>query len=533
MNCRCAVPAIFIATTLAAAFGSAQNPIQIENAKAGTSGWQLSNPATNREIEGYASLTSVNIGGNINFSVSTSNSSFNIEIFRTGWYGGIGARRLMTVSNVAGVRRSTPSPDAVTGLIDCNWPNSYTLSVPTNWVSGIYLARLTGIQNGKQSYIMFVVRDDNRGYSDIVFESSVTTFQAYNFWPGGVNGKSLYDWAPGGRAWKVSFNRPYVLGYSYDSAQAGVASGVGAGEYLANLQPGPDQGYPIRAAGWEYNMVRWLEKNGYDVTYLTNIDVHENGNLIKWGPHSVFLSVGHNEYWSKPMRDNVENALAGPSGQGISLGFFGSNTLYWQIRLESSPKNGAADRTIVCYKYDAPTNDPRYSSNLATVRWRDPQIGQPETALVGVGYFGDPWQGDIVINRSGHWLLNGSGLRNGDHLAGLSGYEVDGGWNSQNEPLGIDYVNSTPVGPFPDDFDNPPGLPCNTQTCNNDITIYRAPGSGAPVIAVGSFQWNWGLDNYNAGASGSPSLRSAFASGAAQTITANALRCLIDWTCPN
>jgi hypothetical protein len=162
MNCRCAVPAIFIATTLAAAFGSAQNPIQIENAKAGTSGWQLSNPATNREIEGYASLTSVNIGGNINFSVSTSNSSFNIEIFRTGWYGGIGARRLMTVSNVAGVRRSTPSPDPVTGLIDCNWPNSYTLSVPTNWVSGIYLARLTGIQNGKQSYIMFVVRDDNR-----------------------------------------------------------------------------------------------------------------------------------------------------------------------------------------------------------------------------------------------------------------------------------------------------------------------------------------------------------------------------------
>src|SRR3954452_13707020 len=270
MNCRCAFSAIFIAT-LTAPLGSAQNPIQTENAKAGTSGWQLSNPATNREIEGYASLTSVNIGGNINFSVSTSNSSFNIEIFRTGWYGGVGARRLTTVSNVAGVRRSTPTPDA-NGMLECNWPSSYTLNVPTTWVSGIYLARLTGNQNGKQSYIMFVVRDGSRA-SDIVFESSVTTFQAYNFWPGGANGKSLYDFAPGGRAWKVSFNRPYVLGMSYTGSGNGPQSGLGAGEYLANLQPGPAQGYPIPAAGWEYNMVRWLEKNGYDVTYVTNIDV--------------------------------------------------------------------------------------------------------------------------------------------------------------------------------------------------------------------------------------------------------------------
>ncbi|MBV9183283.1 MAG: hypothetical protein JO356_18430, partial [Acidobacteria bacterium] len=398
----CAIATLFLSTVLTP-FSRGQNPIQTENAKAGTSGWQLSNPATNREIEGYASLTSVNIGGSINFSVSTSSSTFKIEIFRTGWYGGVGARLLMTVNNVAGVRRNTPSPDA-NGMVECNWPSSYTLNVPNSWVSGIYLARLTA-SSGKQSYIIFVVRDDNRAYSDIVFESSVTTFEAYNFWPGGANGKSLYDWAPGGRAWKVSFNRPYVLGYSYDSNQWGVSSGVGAGEFLANLQPGPDQSYPIPAAGWEYNLVRWLEKNGYDVTYLTDIDVHENASLISWPQHSVFVSAGHNEYWSRAMRQNVQNALGTVSGQGLSLGFFGSNTLYWQIRLESSPKNGAADRTIVCYKYDAPNNDPQYYSNpsVATVRWRDPQVNQIETELVGVGYFGDPWEGDMIINNSGHW----------------------------------------------------------------------------------------------------------------------------------
>src|SRR5205823_1702448 len=121
----------------------------------------------------------------INFSVSTSDSTFKIEVFRTGWYGGVGARLVQSVASTPGVRRSTPSPDPVTGLLDCNWPSSYTLTVPNTWVSGIYLARLTGNTSGKQSYIIFVVRDDNRA-SDFLFELSITTFQAYNFWPGGA-----------------------------------------------------------------------------------------------------------------------------------------------------------------------------------------------------------------------------------------------------------------------------------------------------------------------------------------------------------
>ena len=123
-----------------------QNPVQIENSLPGTSGWQLSNPAVNREIEGYASLTSVNIGGTIAFSVSTTDSTFNIDIFRTGWYGGVGARLLTTISGLTGVVQTTPTQDPVTGLIECAWPSSYTLAVPTTWVSGIYLARLTGNQ---------------------------------------------------------------------------------------------------------------------------------------------------------------------------------------------------------------------------------------------------------------------------------------------------------------------------------------------------------------------------------------------------
>ena len=401
MSYRCALASIVV-VVMAAPFCSAQNPVQKENANPGTTGWQLSHPAVNREIEGYASLTSVNIGGSINFSVSTTDSTFNIDIFRTGWYGGAGARLLRTVSNLTGVQRNTPNPDPVTGMVECNWASSYSLAVPTTWVSGMYLARLTGNQSGKQSWIIFVVRDDNRT-SDILFESSVTTFQAYNFWPGGATGKSLYDFAPGGRAWKVSFNRPYVLGLSYDSSQTGAGTGMGAGEFLTNVQPSFDQGYPITAAGFEYNMVRWLEKNGYDVTYLTDIDVHENASLLI--NHKAFLSVGHNEYWSMQMRQNLQNAVA----NGLNYADFSSNTLYWQIRLESSPKTGAADRTEVCYKYDAPTNDPQYNTNLATVRWRDPAVNMPEGRFIGVEYFGDPVTTDLIVNNATHWLVEWHG----------------------------------------------------------------------------------------------------------------------------
>ena len=422
---------------------------------------------------------------------------------------------MSTVNNLTGVRQSTPSPDTVTGLIECKWPASYTLTVPTTWVSGMYLARLTGLQSGKQSYITFVVRDDNRA-SDLLFESSVTTFQAYNFWPGGANGRSLYDFTPGERAEKVSFNRPYGLGLSYTSSTPGAASGVGAGEFLTNLQPGPAQDLPIHNAGWEYNMVRWLEKNGYDITYFTDIDLHENGALLN--NHKAYLSVGHNEYWSMQMRQNVQTAL----NNGKHLGFFSANTMYWQVRFEPA-SNGAADRTMVCYKYDAPTDDPLYNSNsqLSTVRFRDPHVNLPEAALIGTEYVADSYESDIVISNASHSLMSGTGLKNGDHLAGMLGYELDV-MVPGTSPSNTQVLTSSPFPPL-DDIDNPPGFSCDTQTCNSNATWY-SKGRGF-VFSAGSMEWSWGLDDYNA-----PSLRPAYANSAAQKLTANVLATFIAGT---
>jgi hypothetical protein len=254
------------------------NPIQVENARPGTTAWQLSDPAKSGEIEGYASATSVNRTGRISFFVSTADSSYTIEIFRMGWYGGLGGRRMTGAFRRTGVKQPAPSADATTGLIECHWTDPFVFDIPSDpqdpadWASGVYVAKLTTGSTNRQRYIIFVVRDDNRG-ADYLFQSSATTYQAYNNW----GGKSLYE-PPNQAAYKVSFNRPHIEGY-------------GAGHFFSTSSARVPE-----ARGWEYNMVRWLEREGFDVSYCTNLDTHANSNLLL--SPKAFLSVGHDEYWS-------------------------------------------------------------------------------------------------------------------------------------------------------------------------------------------------------------------------------------------
>lgn len=460
------------------------NPILLENLKEGTPDWQITNPATQREIEGYASLTSVARGKQIQFFVNTSDPTYKIDIFRLGWYDGKGGRRVKPPIHRPGVVQDLPSPDAQTGLIECNWKDPYTLEIPlanNEWISGAYVAKLTGDESKKESYILFFIRDDLRT-SDFIFQSSVTTFQAYNNW----GGKSLYNHnsTENSRAYEVSFNRPYGLGLNPESA-----SGLGAGEFFTDLQPAEE----TSAAGWEYNMVRFLEREGYDVTYATDVDTHANPNLLL--SHKGFLSVGHDEYWSKEMRDHVEAAR----DSGIHLGFFGANASYWQIRYAPSTLTQIADRTITCYK--EADLDP-IKDNRATIRWRSPLLNRPEAQMVGVMYKFDPVNTDLVIDDTSHWVFENTGLKDGDHFPGLLGYEVDQIFGSSPKEI-LRLAHS-------------PYL-INDKTYFSDMTIYTAT-SGAFVFATGSMQWNWGLDDY-----GAPQLRPPLLNYAAQQMTRNIL----------
>lgn len=495
----------FIATLFPVAAARAVNPVQTENLKAGTNGWQLSNPAINREIEGYASLTSVNLGDSIDLFVNTAEPTYTIELYRMGWYGGAGARLMQPPVNRPGIRQPLPFPDYsyANGYLECNWNNPYTLSIPNNdtdtvdWISGVYLAKLTGSSSGKQSYIIFVVRDDSRP-SDLLYQQSVTTYEAYNNW----GGKSLYEWnTTGGRAWKVSFNRPYALGANRDSAR-----GVGAGEFLTNLQ----QLSETAPAGWEYNMVRFLEREGYDVSYSTDIDTHESPNGLL--QHKAFLSVGHDEYWSWQMRQNVEAAR----DHGVSLGFFSANTCYWQVRFEPSLASGAEDRTMVSYKNSAENRDPvsidadPTNNYLATSIWRDPPLNRPENTMIGVMFETNPVDRDVIVDDATNWAFAGTGLIHGDRLSGLAGYEVDRMF--PNSPPGTLRLAHSAVTTDGKKF--------------HDMTVYLA-ASGATVFAVGSIQWSWGLDDYNA-----PALRSRRLSPAAQQITRNVLTKFVSTVIP-
>ena len=191
---------------------------------------------------------------------------------------------------------------------------------------------------------------------------------------------------------------------------------------------------------WEIQLVRFLEREGYDVTYCTDLDNHENANLLL--THKGFLTVGHDEYWSWQMRKNVETAR----DRGINLGFFSANACFWQVRFEPSLANGAANRTMVCYK-DV-TLDPYWTDSdptnnqLTTVLWRSQEIGLAEDAMIGVTYARDAVDADMVIVNAAHWVCANTGLKNGDHIPRIVGYECDSiAWST---PPGLQDIAHSP-----------------------------------------------------------------------------------------
>ena len=433
--------------------------IAAENALPGDASWALRDPASAREIEGYSDKTSVNLGDNIALYVHTAESSYTLELFRLGYYAGRGARRVLGPVQRSGVAQAMPEPDA-DGLVACDWRDPYNLSVPREWVSGVYLAKLTAQSSHKQSFIVFVVRDDART-SDYLFQSSVTTYQAYNNW----GGKSLYDdnSSAGRRATRVSFNRPYALGSD--------ASGLGAGELLAPLFAGTAQ----PTAAWEYPLLRFLEREGYDVTYATNIDTHDNPRLLEG--HRAFLSVGRDAYWTWNMRGHVEQAR---DRFGTHLGFFSAHACSWQARLEPDAQ-GKPLRTLLAYKDQSDPIAETANSYQLTTEWSEPALDLSQVTMLGVQQQSTGVDADLIVDDDTSWVLAGTGLRRGDRLPGLLGHAVD----------------AVP-GVLPAGHARVMHSPFSAQDVAQgyaDMITFAAP-SGAWTFSAGTLQLAWGVDDY-------------------------------------
>jgi len=482
------------------------NPIACENAKPGNppSEWDI-NGIGDPSIQGFATDISVNRGETVHFKIKTDSTSYHLDIYRVGYYAGLGARKLATVFPSASLPQIQPDclKDTDTGLVDCgNWGESASWAVPSDATSGVYIAKLIRgqvdpLHPAGASHIIFIVRDDT-GNSDILFQTSDTTWQAYNSYPDTGSeqdgGYSLYTGAS-----KVSYNRPFNN------------RGGNGGVY------GSTTSFFFNA---EYPMIRWLEANGYDVSYFTGVDTDRMGTRILG--HKVFLSVGHDEYWSANQRANVEAARAAR----VHLAFFSGNEMFWKTRWESSIDGSATPyRTLVCYKETNGDVLPatRTDTNPAwTGTWRDPTFsppsdgGRPANALTGTNYMVQVdframqvpsadgkmrlWRNTYVANVPDNLSAT---LQTpcigpaGENLGCTLGLEWDEDSDNGFRPPGIIRASSTyaPGGSFYYLLDH--GVTYSTlHDATHHVMLYRDPPilSGALVFGAGTINWSWGLD---------------------------------------
>jgi len=328
---------------------------------------------------GYASATSVVQGGTIDFHISSDCPTFDIYVYREG-----ATKELITIIRDV---HAGAYPCASSEL-GCAWPVAYRLQIPRNWRSGLYAAQLVepGEGAGDQGeYILFVVREDMpASTSRILVQLSINTWNAYT----DRYGLNFYT-TP--RAMEISYDRPFTR------------QPYGTGPYQ-----------------WEIPFIRWLESSGYTAEYCTNVDVHYIAGLLDH--YRLFVSIGHDEYWSKEMRDHVEGFIS----RGGNVAFLGSNTCYWQVRLEDD------GRKIVCYKDDFQA-DPLFGVNNSRVThyWTGYPVNRPENSMTGVSYhWGGIGAGGFRVYHADHWIYEGTGLRDGDVFgatgSGIMAVEVDG-----------------------------------------------------------------------------------------------------------
>ena len=496
-------------------------------------------------IQGFGHDISINRGETIFFKIKTDSTDYRIDIYRMGYYGGMGARRVDTIKPSVKLPQHQPEGmrDETTHLYDCgNWAISASWQAPPDATSGIYFARLirqdsdpvgwradnsrespaerppasphaygalghgrlaNALREPRASHIYFVVRHDDSN-SDIIFQTSDTTWQAYNPYGGYCTYGRVNPGNPRGigippRAYKVSYNRPLKTRH------------YRAVNMVFNA---------------EYPFVRWLESNGYDVTYFTGVDSDRRGEEIR--KHRLFLSVGHDEYWSLEQRRHVEAAR----DAGVHLAFFSGNEVFWKTRWEPSvDEEQVPHRTLVTYKetHDNAKIDP--VADVWTGTWRDPRPfnpegPQPENALTGTIFTVNAWRNDPLIVPAKYATLRFwrntevAKLKPGERavlLKGILGHEWDEDLDNGFRPPGLFRLSETTIDNVPYIQDN--GSVYDSGTATHHLTLYRHEppkfaqqtsnkGDGSPrgalVFGAGTVQWSWGLDAHHDAETGIP-----------------------------
>ena len=485
-------------------------------------------------VTGYCWPQSVASGGRVGLHLSSAGGRpTSIEIAR------VGAERTVVhrEDDIPAGDHPTP-PDASDQ--GCDWPVATEVNVDPAWRSGHYEVVLSIDVDGKtrRSYAFFVVRPPVGAPSaSILLALATNTWHAYN----DFGGRNLYT---GGTS--AALQRPMAPGYLHKPSGAGQrvtslfppdpysASHVG---YLRMNHLSPyagSAGWP----NWELPFVQWVEREGYEIDVVTNADLEEHPELLAatdGKEYKLFLSIGHDEYWSGPMRDTVEGFIA----RGGNAAFLSGNTAFWQVRLEDPTPEGPA-ATMVGYKgflKDDPVYETDRLSELTTI-WSDHLLDRPENHMTGVSFSRGGYHrigkrvtngaGGYTLHRADHWMFEGTGLDYGDILgadASVVGYECDGcdftyrdglpfPTGEDGTPTNFEILGTAPAAHFTRTTASrppPPGVPgedeyiasrlFNTrdQSAVDRIShghavlgTYVSPGGGT-VITSGSTDWVWGL----------------------------------------
>jgi Domain of unknown function (DUF4082)/Fibronectin type III domain/Bacterial Ig domain len=480
------------------------NPVACENSKPGVppEQWQVDGIG-DETIQGFATQISVNVGQTESFKIKTPSTKYHINILRLGYYGGNGARMIESNLKPSVSLPQTqpecmheavaPNGSTATGLIDCgNWAVSASWKVPAEAVSGLYVAELVreDVSGGQPidhtSQIFFIVKNEE-SKAPIVLKTSDATWEAYNAW----GGNSLYTctkFCPEGEpeaykaAFSVSYNRPFDGTLETDSGQSD----------------------PLYA---EYQLMRFLEKEGYNVTYLAQPDIQAHPELLK--NHKVFISSAHDEYWSEGERNAVEAAREAK----VNLAFFSGNEIYWKTRWGPSiDSSHTENRTLTTYKetHFNKAVDP-LEPKVATSSWADPRFkaggaGKPDNQISGQYFTVNSGTADIKVPgtfaKLRFWKNTAVSKLNSNETLTLSpgtgtlGYEWDSDVENGFRPAGRIPLSSTSVNGVETFSDYGTHTETN-QLAKHSLSLYRAP-SGALVFGAGTVQWSWGLDNTNA-----------------------------------
>jgi len=545
------------------------NPIVVENRLKGTSPryWDI-NGAGDPDIQGFATRFSVSPGETVTFKIKSISDNYRVDIYRLGYYQGHGARKVGSVVPAEEVQLPQSQPDCHidknTLLYDCgNWHPSVHFHVPENATSGVYIARLTrqdnipsaisgarwrtdysqkgsdpkfrrpgedvkpndpsevhsygankrknGIDNlrnslhePRASHIPFVVRTLD-STSKILFQTSDTTWQAYNRYGGTSTYGSYKPSEPKKRCYEASYNRPFenreyrTINYIF---------------------------------GAEFPAIRFLERNGYDVSYWSGLDTHMYGKQYL-SNHKVFLSVGHDEYWSRQQRRNVENGR----DAGVNLMFWSGNEVFWKIRWENSTVDNpyAEPRTLVCYKETQENEkiDPKpdmWTGTFRDTRPINPEGGDPENSLTGQIFTVNAWRNDALViprsyarlriwknaerlesllaepsfvdQRSATYMIPNYPIYENMFIEpwttlkqGILGHEWDEDLDNGFRPAGSIRMSRTAVDNVLYIQDS--GSCYDTGSATHHLTLYRSvneDSSSSLVFGAGTVQWTWGLD---------------------------------------